>query len=202
MMKWSYFYDKHSDLSDSKLKSYISLLEDIDFGCELVDVVADIENKDIKALLVRKAMQFNVEFDQEDFERLDGEISSELYVKLASEGNIAFGTNEDVAQALDNIFDEAANEAFYKRALKAGIKFTPEQLELIGRGEEVKKEAPQQATNNSGCGCLAFLFGYGLQAGGDSNNNSNRHSHSPHSYSPGKRDTGRCDGDCANCPPH
>ena len=71
MMEWSYFYDKYSDLSDSKLKSYISLLEDIDSGCELVDVVTDIENKEIKEMLVRKAMQFNVEFDQYDFERLD-----------------------------------------------------------------------------------------------------------------------------------
>ena len=74
MMEWSYFYDKYSELSDSKLKSYISILEDIDSGSELVDAVVDIENKDIKSLLVRKAMEFKVEFDQDDFERLDGEI--------------------------------------------------------------------------------------------------------------------------------
>ena len=140
MMEWSYFYDKYSELSDSKLKSYISLLEDIDSGSELVDAVVDIENKDIKVLLVRKAMQFNVEFDQDDFERLDGEIPSDLYVKLAREGNITFGTNEEVAQVLASIFDEAGNDALYKRALKSGIKFTQEQLEWIGKDEEEEYE--------------------------------------------------------------
>ena len=201
MMEWSYFYDKYSELSDSKLKSYISLLEDIDSGSELVDAVVDIENKDIKALLVRKAMQFNVEFDQDDFERLDDEIPSDLYVKLAREGNITFGTNEEVAQVLASIFDEAGNDALYKRALKAGVKFSREQLEWIGKDEEEEYEAPQQVANNSGCGCLGFLFGLGLLFGGDSNNNSGHHSHSS-SHNSRKRDTGRCDGDCANCPPH
>ena len=158
MMEWSYFYDKYSELSDSKLKLYISLLEDIDSGSELVDAVVDIENKDIKVLLVRKAMQFNVEFDQDDFERLDDEIPSDLYVKLAREGNITFGTNEEVAQVLASIFDEAGNDALYKRALKAGVKFSREQLEWIGKDEEEEYEAPQQVANNSGCGCLGFLF--------------------------------------------
>ena len=203
MMEWSYFYDKYSELSDSKLKSYISLLEDIDSGSELVDAVVDIDNKDIKALLVRKAMQFNVEFDQDDFERLDDEIPSDLYVKLAREGNITFGTNEEVAQVLASIFDDAANDALYKRALKSGIKFTQEQLEWIGKDEEEEYEAPQPTTNNSGCGCLGFLFGLGLLFGGDSNSNSNSSHHSHGSnHSSRKRDTGRCDGDCANCPPH
>ena len=201
MMEWSYFYDKYSELSDSKLKSYISLLEDIDSGSELVDAVVDIDNKDIKALLVRKAMQFNVEFDQDDFERLDDEIPSDLYVKLAREGNITFGTNEEVAQVLASIFDEAANDALYKRALKEGIKFTQEQLEWIGKDEEDEHEAPQPVANNSGCGCLGLLFGLSLLFGGDSNNNSSHHSHCS-SHNSRKRDTGRCDGDCANCPPH
>ena len=201
MMEWSYFYDKYSELSDSKLKSYISLLEDIDSGSELADVVVGIENEEIKTLLVRKAMQFNIEFDQDDFERLDDEIPSELYVKLAREGNITFGTNEEVAQVLANIFDEAANDALYKRALKSGIRFTRKQLEWIGKDEEEEYEAPQQVANNSGCGCLGFLLGLGALFGGDSNNNSNHHGHGSN-HSSRKRDTSHCDGDCANCPPH
>lgn len=200
MMDWSYFYDKYSELSDSKLKSYISLLEDIDSGSELVDVVVDIENKDIKALLVRKAMAFNVELDQDDFYRLDDEIPSELYVKLAKEGNITFGTNEEVAQVLASIFDAAGNDALYQRALKEGVKFTHKQLEWIGKYEE-EYEAPQPATNNTGCGCLGALFGLGLLFGNSSNNNNGHHNHGSGNNGR-KRDTGRCDGDCANCPPH
>ena len=202
MMEWSYFYDKYSEWSDSKLKSYISLLEDIDSGSELVDAVVDIENKDIKSLLVRKAMEFKVEFDQDDFERLDGEIPSLLYVHLAREGNIKFGTNEEVAQVLASIWDEEGNDALYRRALKSGIKFTQQQLEWIGKDEEETYTEQQSASNNTGCGCLGMLLGFGLLFGNGSNSNSGgHHSHSSGSSSR-KRDTGRCDGDCANCPPH
>ena len=150
MMEWAYFYDKYSELSDSKLKSYISLLEDIDSGEELVNAVVDIENKDIKALLVRKAMEFNVEFTQDDFYSLDGEIPTDLYVKLAREGNITFGTNDEVAQTLASIFDDAANEALYKRAIKSGVKFTQEQLEWIGKDEdeeEITDEDEEEITD-------------------------------------------------------
>ena len=115
MMEWSYFYDKYSEWSDSKLKSYISLLEDIDSGSELVDAVVDIENKDIKSLLVRKAMEFKVEFDQDDFERLDGEIPSLLYVHLAREGNIKFG-------GAATIISQAGKVVYLPYKEKAGIK--------------------------------------------------------------------------------
>ena len=200
MMEWAYFYDKYSELSDSKLKSYISLLEDIDSGEELVNAVVDIENKDIKALLVRKAMEFNVEFTQDDFYSLDGEIPTDLYVKLAREGNITFGTNDEVAQTLASIFDDAANEALYKRAIKSGVKFTQEQLEWIGKDEE-EYESPRPASNNTGCGCLGALLGFGLLFGNSGNSSSHHNSHSG-SHSTKKRHNGRCDGDCANCPPH
>ena len=192
-MEWSYFYDKYYDLSDSKLKSYIALLEDIDSGSELVDVVVDIENKEIKALLVRKAMEFKVEFDQDDFQRLDDEIPSNLYVKLAREGNITFGTNDEVAQALSSIWDEVANDALYQRAIKSGLQFTQEQLERIGK-DEASYEESQPVSNNTGCGCLGLLLGFGFLFGNGSGDNS-RHGTK-------KRHNGRCDGDCANCPPH
>ena len=201
MMEWSYFYDKYSELSDSKLKSYISLLEDIDSGSELVDAVVDIENKDIKSLLVRKAMEFKVEFDQDDYERLDGEIPSLLYVQLAREGNIKLGTNEEVAQVLASIWDEAGNDALYKRAIKSGIKFTQQQLEWIGKDEEESYEAPPSRSNNTGCGCLGLLLGFGLLFGNGNSNSSGKSSYGS-SRNSKKRHSGRCDGDCANCPAH
>ena len=200
MIEWSYFYDKYSDLSDSKLKSYISLLEDIDAGCELVDVVTDIKNKDIKALLVRKAIQLNVEFDQDDFELLDDEIPSDLYAQLATEGNISFGSSEEVAQVISNLFDEQGKEALYQKALKVGIKFTKKQLEFMDKYEEEEYETQQLEEKSTQCGCLGFLFGLGLLLGGDSNH-SDQQSHSG-ARSSKKRDARQCNGDCASCPPH
>ncbi len=198
-MEWSYFYDNYSKLSYSKLKSYISLLEDIDSGEELVNAVVDIESEGVKIMLVRKAMELRAELTQDDFYSLDGEIPSELYAKLAREGNITFGTNDEVAQALAGIFDEAGNDALYERAVESGVKFTQDQLERIGKDGKEEYEAPRPASNNTGCGCLGMLLGAGLLFGnGGNNSGDNRRG----GISTRKRCGGRCDGDCANCPPH
>ena len=123
-----------------------------------------------------------------------------LYVQLARDGNITFGTNEEVAQVLASIWDEAGNDALYNRAIKAGIKFTQEQLEWIGKAEEDTYEEPQPTSNNTGCGCLGLLLGFGLLFGNGSSNRGN--SNYGGGRSTKKRHSGRCDGDCANCPPH
>ena len=193
MIEWSYFYDKYSEWSKSKLKSYISLLEDIDSGTELADIVADIEDDTCKVLLVQKALEFHVAFDQDDFEMLDGEIPSELFAKLARDGNITFGTNEEVAQILENIYDEAGGDALYQRAVKSGIHFTQEQLEILGRAEE-EYDSPEPESHPSGSGCLGALFGIGLLF-----DHSGNHIETDRST---KKDNGRCNGNCANCPPH
>ena len=82
MMEWSYFYGKYSTPSDSKIKSYISLLEDIDSANEFVYVIVDVDNEEIKRLLINKAIQLGVEFDLDDFETLDCEIPSTLWISL------------------------------------------------------------------------------------------------------------------------
>ena len=190
MMEWSYFYYKYSELSDSKLKSYISLLEDIDSGDELVNVVTDIKNEEAKELLVRKAIKLNVELTQDDCYLLDGEISSDLYVMLAREVNIVFGTGEEVAEVLECICDEAALDALYVRAVNSGVKFTQEQLESIGKYED-DPAAEKVNASNTGCGCLLAMLGGGLLFGSRLISERLRTKHN-----------GRCDGNCASCPPH
>ena len=142
-----------------------------------------------------------MEFDQDDFERLDGEIPSILYVQLARDGNIKLGTSEEVARALAGILDEAGNNALYKRAVKAGIKFTRRQLSLIGKDEEVVYEAPRSSYNDTGCGCLGLLLGLGSLLGNENSSGSDKSSYGS-SRSSKKRHSGRCDGDCDNCPAH
>ena len=54
-------------LTDVGLKLYIALLGGVDSGSKLVGAIENIGNEKIKALLVRKAIRFKVELDQDDF---------------------------------------------------------------------------------------------------------------------------------------
>ena len=85
-MLWCHFFDAFWDWSDSTRKTKISSLEDIGIGDEVVEVVLEIEDPKVKAQLIRKAIKLGVEFTQDDFMNLDGELSEELYVQLAEYG--------------------------------------------------------------------------------------------------------------------
>ena len=188
-MEWFDFYDKYYDLSDKSLKIIIANLEDIGSGDEVADVVVDIDDPDIKDLLIKKAMELDAEFTEDDFYHLDGEISTDLYVRLAQKGNIVFSDNDGVSQVLASIFDEEAADALYKRAVASGITFTQEQLEWIGKDDDVDDEEYEQEEDyNSGVGFFGALLGI-ASAFGNSSSGSKKHN-------------GRCDGDCANCPAH
>ena len=130
-----------------------------------------------------------------------------------------FGSPEDVCDVVCGMVDYGCQEALYEKAVKAGIKFTGSQLEDMGYdsadGEDfldlnlesqftdadmAELEAnieilcnnldqlypPQPPRKKPGFfGILFAILGAFAGAGGDK-----------------KKDTGRCDGDCANCPPH
>ena len=203
MIEWSYFYDRYSNLADSKLKSYIPLLKSIDSAEELINAVVDIDNKDIKSLLIRRAMSFNVVFTQSHFYSLANEIPTYLCVKLAREGNVKFGTNEEVAEVLASIFDENVNEALYRRALRSGVKFTQKQLEWIGKDKPEHKAA--QASANSAIGSRLTLHRRSELFDNSAKSIIKRHVNRPGNsifHITEKRHNGKCNGDCANCPPH
>ena len=191
-MNWYYFYDKYSEVSESKLKSYISLLEDIDSGCELVDVLLDIESYGARELLINKAIKLKTELDGDDFERLDGEIPSELYVKLAKEGKLAFGSVERVVSVLNAILDEPCRDALYERAIRTGLDFSGYELEWISNDKERNSSAT--ASRKLRGGLFKSLLVFSLLFGSDSGKN--------HKTSGAGRDSGRCDGNCDVCPPH
>ena len=86
-MTWERFYDRYSDWAESTIKSCISTLTDIGSGDEVVEVVLYLSNQDIKDQLVRKALNLNVTFSQEDFSNLDGELSDGVYARVAKHGD-------------------------------------------------------------------------------------------------------------------
>jgi len=121
-----------------------------------------------------------------------------------------FGPSEEVAEAIQCMPNSEAEDLLYQKAVTAGVKFTREEKEELGHWDEVLKdvletklsdaaidqfvanaeemvvelEAEQRAQRRVGFwGTLIGLL-------------------SGFSMSVGHHDNGRCNGDCANCPPH
>ena len=169
-MEWSDFYDQYGKMSASKLRSCIARLEEIDAGYELADVVEDVTNEECKALLVRKAIRLQVELDLDDFERLCGEIPSELCGDLARTGNLTLGTAEEITATLESLFDETGKTALYERALRSGVRFTRAQLARSDECEEEEEEeeddeAPRPRISDEIYDLFLTIFGLRLLFG-------------------------------------
>ena len=81
-MLWSDFCEGFWDWSDSTRRTRISSLEDIGSGDEVVDAVLEIDDRKIKAQLIRKAMKLGAKFTADDFQNLEGELPFEVYEEL------------------------------------------------------------------------------------------------------------------------
>ena len=166
-MLWEKLYEEYSDMSDSLLRSSIMSLEDIGSGYEVVSVITDIDNAEIRLRLIERAMELGAVFDEDDFATLDGEIPSYLLVKLAKYGNIEFGASGDVADSLCCIIDENARRALYERAYLEDVRFTAQELDDIGydeidsaHDELYDEDEADEVTEEKHYGCLwALLFG-------------------------------------------
>ena len=162
-MEWYIFYEEYSNMSDVNLRNNVISLSDIGDGNEVVDVITNINNAEIRLRLLEKAMELDAVFTEEDFLNLDGEIPSALYVKLARYGNLELGTGEDVTFALESIFDENARRALYERAYIDDVKFTVEQLERIGYEDIDSAHQPfmeERRSEKTGYGCMGCLIGF------------------------------------------
>ena len=166
-MLWERLYEEYSDMPDSLLRSRIMSLENVGSGYEVVSLLTDIDNAEIRLRLIERAMELGAVFDEDDFATLDGEIPSYLLVKLAKYGNIEFGASGDVADSLCCIIDENARRALYERAYLEDVRFTAQELDDIGyddidsaHDELYDEDEADEVTEEKHYGCLwALLFG-------------------------------------------
>lgn len=129
-MTWDVFCDGHPGWADSTIKSRIYSLEDIGSGEEVVDVVIDLSNDDLKALLIRKAMQLNVIFTRNDYLSLDGEIPYDLYTKVGIYGGFCtsdpypddqFDSFAEQIRLAENYVDSRVNQIHKSRKPKLTV---------------------------------------------------------------------------------
>ena len=168
-MDWYSLYDKYLDMPDHVLRANIMSLSDIGLGVEVVNIITDITNAEIRLRLFEKALKLDAVFTEDDYARLDEEIPASFLAKLAKYGNIEFGTAEKVTEALASIADENAKRALYERAYIEDIKFSKEQLDRIGyedidSAHDVVEDTELSNTVQKGmaCGCLGAILGLGI----------------------------------------
>lgn len=222
-MRWSDFYDGFWDWSDSTRRTRISSLEDMGSGEEIVEVIYEIEDPKVRSQLIRKAMKMGAVFTSDDFMNLDGELTGELYEELGKyagfdhndpyfdEDNMTwddfyncycdwteeilarriqklsqFGNPGEVCEAIQCMPSSALEDLLHQKALAAGVNFSGTDLdddpedEIVDMDEGYAEPVPKHHVGFWGA-LIGLLSGIG----------SNSH-----------HDTGRCDGNCANCPAH
>lgn len=174
-MEWYDFYCGYSEWADSTLRTRISSLEDIGSGDEVVEVIIDLPTEKLQVQLVRKAMRCGVSFTQENIDDLWGELPDEVCEELAEYS----GLRENDAYDLGFLTMSDAEFKENLASFEANINVLCNNLDIIFPTKPKKKKKP---------GFFGTLFSLiGAFAGSGSEK---------------KNDTGYCDGDCANCPPH
>ena len=82
-MKWSEFYEKYWDWSDTTRRTRISSLEDVGPGAEVVEVIFEIQDQKVRSQLIRKALKLGACFTADDLVELEYEIPDALFAQLA-----------------------------------------------------------------------------------------------------------------------
>lgn len=81
-MRWAEFYDNFWDWADATRRIRISSLDDIGTGEEIVEVIYEIEDPEVRAQLIRNAIKLGAKFTFEDFQNLEDELAVDIYHEL------------------------------------------------------------------------------------------------------------------------
>lgn len=200
-MTWEVFYDRFYDWADSTQVSNISKLTTFGPSAEVCEIAQALFDEKAAVRLIKKAMAAGVRFTSEEVVELDGCVDETLFSELAVTASTPF-----TADDLDTISCSLSEDALKTVARKSGLELDednfviPEPNEMDAQADQILKDldvieenlktidrAPEHRDKEPSLGKKLFLL---LTAVGGSNRKKD------------KKHTGRCDGDCANCPPH
>lgn len=174
-MSWELFYEHFYDWKMSTRRSNAIAQKQFGPAQEVVDIAVELLDEDSATKLLNNAHAAGVRFSAEEILQLDGTVSGSVIAKLAMSASDTL-----TAEDLNDISYLMSDAEIEKVAKKHGITVVEEEDEFW------EESAPQR--KKSGVGLFgAVLLGLSLIGG------------SPKSK---KKHNGRCNGDCANCPPH
>ena len=199
-MTWETFYDRFYDWADSTQISNISKLENFGPSAEVCEIASAFIDEKAATRLVKKALAAGVRFTAEEVVELDGCVSEALIPDLAKSASTAF-----TAEEFDTISFSLCEQDLKVVARKSGLKLDednfaiPEPNEMDAEVDQMLKDldvieeyleanrASENSVKKPGLGKTLLLM---LSAMGGSN------------HRKGTNHRGRCDGNCASCPPH
>lgn len=184
-MTWDEYYAGFYDWSLSTQKSYSYRLSDFGDAEEVFEVVSEFAFYDQKfaTRFVEKALAAGVRFTPDHVLEMTILIEKPVLSKMAEQTSIAFTKEqlEEIYMLIDDISFE-----YISKKQNMDI-FADDEPEEIYEPEEDYEEyiAPQPKRPGFFTTLFAVIAGVSMAGG-----------------SKQKRHNGRCNGDCANCPPH
>ena len=174
-MSWELFYEHFYDWNMSTRRSNAISQKQFGSAQEVVDIAVELLDEESATKLISNAYAAGVRFSGDEILQLDGSVSGTTIAKLATNA-----TDSLSADDLDDLSYLMSEEEIEKVAKKHGITLEEEEEEFWAEPAPVRKR--------SGIGLFgAILIGLSLFGG------------KPKAK---KKHNGRCNGDCANCPPH
>lgn len=176
-MTWADFYDRFYDISESTRKSYAYKLTDYGPVDEVFEVLEEFAYSDetFAGRFAEKTLDHGVHYTPKQVLEIMGSIDRSVLSRMAESAVPAF--DRDQLEELYGDIDDADFERISKKS----------NIDIFAFDEPDEPDEPI-AQQEKKPGFFAALFGFiGMLSEPD--NNRGRHS-------------GRCDGDCAHCPPH
>lgn len=185
-MTWADFYERFYDLSLSTQKNYSYKLTDFGPPDEVFEIILEFTFSDRKfaSQFADKALDGGVHFTPEQVLELPGLVEKSTLSRMAETAVPSF--NRDELEEIYTLIDDDAFERISKEQ-KIDI-FEEDEPEEVFEPEP-EDESEYVAPPRKKPGFLGTLFAVAAGV-------------SLADASKGKRHNGRCDGDCANCPPH
>ena len=171
-MTWDDYYNGFYGWAESTQISRLSTLTDFGPSDEVYEIAENFFDEKIATRLIRKAIAFGVKFTTEEIIGLLNIVSDEIYSELAQANSDPY-----TYETLDELYGFVDDNIINKLAKKYKISELQEEYEIDAE--------PEPSKDPGFWGTLFALFGA-----------ASIDSHS------GKSHNGRCNGDCANCPPH
>ena len=199
-MTWETFYDRFYDWADSTQVANISKLTDFGPSSEVCEIATSFVDEKAATRLVKKALAAGVRFTSAEVLELDGCVSEALFPELVKTVSTKFTADE-----LDTISVSLSEADLKAAAKKSGLELDEDNFvvlepnEMDAQVDQMLKDLdiieerlasiPQPKAKKPGLGTMLL---FALAAFGNSGKKNKK----------GKKHNGRCDGDCANCPPH
>ena len=188
---WDEYYDKFYDWAESTRAKNLTYLENLGDSDEIAEIIIELkDNKNAAMRLLRRAVEEKVEFTGEALVDLFfWEFDKTLLLEALS-NSAGVLTTEDIEE-----FYLTVDDAVLLEICRKGNIPIPEDLkedtEFVEIEEPIEKEFEQETYQKpKKLGLFGTMLAVGLALGSSGNSSSK------------KKHNGRCDGDCANCPPH